>query len=224
MTAASMHFHLLLYLQLHTADVTTGTAIATVTLPRSMALLLQFLLLRLVRIETLSVALGAGLRNDKTKPESQLEEEVTDDEAVIRGIDLVDRDADAKLAELPPAADERSYPAQFSNDMTTPVAARARVSIPRLPYVMTETGGPVQPLAASARIEEMVQTSALDKVLTDKPGIDLVSFWEYRLKPVSAASDGLTATDRKRALELTAYSDVRMRPKKCFRHKVIKWP
>ena len=180
----------------------------------------RFLVLRAIERKCTTAAVSQSSKKMKRVGE----EEVTDDEAVIRGIDLVDRDADAKLAELPPAADERSYPAQFSNDMTTPVAARARVSIPRLPYVMTETGGPVQPLAASARIEEMVQTSALDKVLTDKPGIDLVSFWEYRLKPVSAASDGLTATDRKRALELTAYSDVRMRPKKCFRHKVIKWP
>ena len=193
-------------------DATTGAESLT-----EVSRAFRFLVLRAIERKCTAAAITQASKRAKKVGE----EDVTDDESIVQGAELMDQEAESHLARLAPAADERPYPAQFSSDMTTPFSARAGITIPRLPYVVEDgMGGPVAPLPASSRIEETVKTDALDLIQTDKPGIDLASFWAYRLKPVSAVSDGHSASDRKRSLELSAYVDTALRPKKCYRHPV----
>ncbi|CAE7209669.1 unnamed protein product, partial [Symbiodinium sp. KB8] len=125
----------------------------------------RFLVLRAIERKCTAAAITQASKKAKRVGEG----DITDDETVAQGAELMDHEAETQLARLAPAADERPYPAQFSSDMTTPFSARAKVAIPRLPYVEDGNGGPVAPLLASFRIEETVKTNALG--LLDRMGM-----------------------------------------------------
>ena len=121
-----------------------------------------------------------------------------------------------ELESLPtePHPEERTYKTNYSSDVTVPMAARAGVTIPALPFVQTRSGGPVSPLPTDARIEEYVNGDTLDDVVSSKVPAAVSAFWEYEVKPVAAVTDGTTMASRKRGLELKAFTDPDYQPMK----------
>ena len=58
---------------------------------------------------------------------------------------------------------------KLSYDATSPIAARAGISIGKLPFVQKSDGSCLAPLPPNARLEEYVEQEILDNVTSNKP-------------------------------------------------------